>query len=371
MWCSQIFRVIVGYMSPFDDGNLSYIMRLALVSKRVRTLVVRFLADPRTSARARARVFSDPLKFNRTVTDRPLGLLLPPGPLSMLGSRGSHRVTRSGCIGNVAAPNDWSLVRVGSIALLPSSDEDMNKRLALLARIVPDLHEVHAVMPDSLASRNGGLQLTFPDDVKRASITFLGNVNVTNLTNVSGSSVIGGPGIEEFMILAPSMILASVGCLAILNARSLLMSCDVRSFDGIGRLTSLVALFTRVRDCEPRALTCIGELHGLRDLGLSIPSRFPVTNGALVSLTGLCSLEVHATVATARALVQVAGLSLEHVTKLCILRDECDESSVHSDTAHPISEPLGFLRSARSMAHLSLQWCVCVSFLFDHLNRCL
>jgi hypothetical protein len=233
-------------------------------------------------------------------------------------------VTRSGCIGNVAAPDDWSLVRVGS--LLPSSD-------------------------------------------KRASITCLGNVNVSNLTNVSGSSVIGGPGIEELMILVPSMILTSVGCLAIPNARSLLMSCDVRSFDGIGRLTSLVALFTRVRDCEPHALTCIGELHGLRDLGLSIPSRFPVTNGALVSLTGLCSLEVHSTVATARALVQVAGLSLEHVTKLCILRDECDESSVHSDTAHPISEPLGFLRSARSMARLSLQWCVCVSFLFDHLNR--
>jgi hypothetical protein len=85
-------------------------------------------------------------------------------------------VTRSGCIGNVAAPDDWSLVRVGS--LLPSSD-------------------------------------------KRASITCLGNVNVSNLTNVSGSSVIGGPDIEEF--------------------------------DGIGRLSSLVALFTRVRDCEPRA----------------------------------------------------------------------------------------------------------------------
>jgi hypothetical protein len=244
MWSSQIFRVIVGYMSPFDDGNLSDLMRLALVSKRVRTLVVRFLADPR----ARARVFSDPLKFNRTMTDRPLGLLLPPGPLSMLGSRGSHRVTRSGCIGTVAAPDDWSLVRVGS--LLPSSDDDMNKRLALLARIVPDLHEVHAVMPESI---NGGLQLTFPDNVKRASITCLGNVNVSNLTNVSGSSVIGGPGIEELMILVPSMILASVGCLAIPNARSLLMSCDVRSFDGIGRLTSLVALFTRVRDCEPRA----------------------------------------------------------------------------------------------------------------------
>ena len=79
LWCYQIFRVIVGYMSPFDDGNLSDLMRLALVSKRVRTLVVRFLADPRTSARARARVFSDPLKFNRTVTDRSLGLLLPPG----------------------------------------------------------------------------------------------------------------------------------------------------------------------------------------------------------------------------------------------------------------------------------------------------
>ena len=76
MWCSQIFRVIVGHMSPFDDGNLSDLMRLALVSKRVRTLVVRFLADPHTSTRA---VFSDPLKFNRTMTDRPLGLLLPPG----------------------------------------------------------------------------------------------------------------------------------------------------------------------------------------------------------------------------------------------------------------------------------------------------
>ena len=170
-------------------------------------------------------MFSDPLKFNRTMTDRPLGLLLPPGPLSMIGSRGSHRLPRSGCIGNVAAPNDWSLVRVGSIALLPSSDEDMNKRLALLARIVPDLHTVHAMMPDTLASRNGDLRLTFPDNVKRASIgtdhpTCVGNVNVR------GSSVIGGPGIEEFMILAPSMILASVASLAIPNARSLLMSCD-------------------------------------------------------------------------------------------------------------------------------------------------
>ena len=64
--------------------------------------------------------------------------------------------------------------------------------------------------------------------------------------------------------------------------------------------------------------------------------------------------------ATARALVQVAGLSLEHVTKLCILRDDRHESSVNSDTESPISEPLGFLRSARSMARLSLQWCVCV-----------
>jgi hypothetical protein len=90
----------------------------------------------------------------------------------------------------------------------------MNKRLALLARIVPDLHEVHAVMPES---RNGGLRLTFPD--KRASITFLGNVNVKQPDQCS--SVIGGPGIEEF--------------------------------DGIGRLSSLVALFTRVRDCEQRA----------------------------------------------------------------------------------------------------------------------
>ena len=65
----------------------------------------------------------------------------------------------------------------------------MNKRLALLARIVPDLHEVHAVMPDTLASRNGGLRLTFPD--KRASITFLGNVNVKQPDQCS--SVIGGP----------------------------------------------------------------------------------------------------------------------------------------------------------------------------------
>ena len=78
-------------------------------------------------------------------------------------------------------------MRVGSVALLPSSDEDINKRLALLARIVPDLHEVHAMMPES---RNGGLQLTFPDNVKRVSITCLGKVDVSNLTNVSGSSVI-------------------------------------------------------------------------------------------------------------------------------------------------------------------------------------
>jgi hypothetical protein len=205
LWCYQIFRVIVGYMSPFDDGNLSYIMRLALVSKRVRTLVVRFLADPRASA----RVFSDPLKFNSTMTDRPLGLLLPPGPLSMLGSRGSHRVTRSGCIGNVAAPSDWSLVRVGSITLLPSSDEDINKRLALLARIVPDLHTVHAMMPES---RKRGPP-----------------------ANIS-------------------------------------------------------------RQCEASE-----HRYGPPDL----------PNGALVSLIGFCSLKVHSTVATARALVQVAGLSLE------------------------------------------------------------
>jgi hypothetical protein len=124
-------------MSPFDDGDLSDLMRLALVSKR----------SSSGFWPIRARVFR------------------------------SAQVQSHDDRSSV-----WSLVRVGS--LLPSSNDDMNKRLALLARIVPDLHEVQAMMPES---RNGGLQLTFPD--KRASITFFGNVNVSNLTNVSGSSV--------------------------------------------------------------------------------------------------------------------------------------------------------------------------------------
>lgn len=90
-------------------------MRLALVSKRVRTPVVLFLAEPATSTRARACVFSDPLKFGHTITHyRPLGLLLPDGPLSMLGSRDSSRLSRSGStVGHVAEPKEWSLVRVG------------------------------------------------------------------------------------------------------------------------------------------------------------------------------------------------------------------------------------------------------------------
>jgi hypothetical protein len=229
-------------MSPFDDGNfVGYHAARARVEARTHARRAVSGRSAYVGASEGACVFRSSQAQSHD-DDRPFGLLLPPGPLSMLGSRGSHRLPRSGCIGNVAAPKDWSLARVGSIALLPSSDEDMKRRLALLARIVPDLHEVLAMMPDTLRSINGAdvdLQLIFPENVKRASIgtshpTCVGNVNV------SGSSVIGGPGIEEFMILAPSMILASVACLAIPNARSLFMSCDVRSFDGIGRLTSLV-----------------------------------------------------------------------------------------------------------------------------------
>ena len=354
----------------FYDGNLSDVsglMRLALVSKGARTLVVRFLAEPGTSARARACVFSDPLKFTSTaVSDRPLGLLIPPGPLSMLGSRGSHRISRSGSIGAVADPKEWSLVRVGSIALMPSRDEDMKKRLALLARIVPDLRDVHVMMPDATRGSFVNVELVFPETVRHASIgtdhrTCVGNVSV------SGSSVIGGKGIEHLMILAPSLILASLRSLVIPNARSLLISCNVRSHSGIGGLTSLTSLFTRVGctyvDCELTALTCIGELHGLRDLGMIIPSTWPVTKGALAPLTRLCSLEVHTTVATVRALVRVADLSLRHVTRLLILRDEWDEMRVVNSDGPDDGPPAGpddgpFLSSARSMAHLSLQWCV-------------
>jgi hypothetical protein len=72
---------------------LSDLMWLASVSKRVRTLVVRFLAEPATSARARACVFSDPLKFTHTIgSERPLGLLLLDGPLIKLGSRRDDRL---------------------------------------------------------------------------------------------------------------------------------------------------------------------------------------------------------------------------------------------------------------------------------------
>ena len=378
-WSVEIWRRIIGHVSPFYDGNLSDVsglMRLALVSKGARTLVVRFLAEPGTSARARACVFSDPLKFTSTaVSDRPLGLLLLDDPLSMLGSRGSHRISRSGSIGTIADPNEWSLVRVGSIALMPSRDEDMKKRLALLARIVPDLRDVHVMMPDAMRGSFVNVELVFPETVRHASIGTDHRACVGNVS-VSGSSVIGGKGIEHLMILAPSLILASLRSLVIPNARSLLISCNVRSHSGIGRLTSLTSLFTRVGctyvDCELTALTCIGELHGLRDLGMIIPSTWPVTKGALAPLTRLCSLEVHTTVATVRALVRVADLSLRHVTRLLILRDEWDEMRVVNSEDDgpdagpddgPPTGPLGFLSSARSMTHLSLQWCVLSLFL--------
>jgi hypothetical protein len=141
------------------------------------------------------------------------------------------------------------------------------------------------------------------------------------------------------------------------------MSCSVLSFAGIGRLTSLTSLVTRVGgmyvECEPDALTCIGELHGLRDLGMIIPSTWPVTKGALASLTRLCSLEVHAAVETVCNLVQVADLSIKDVTELRIIRDEWGEASVmNSGRENRISSPLGFLRSASSMVNLSLQWYV-------------
>ena len=222
---AHIFRVIIGCVSPFEDGKLSDIsclMRLAFVSKRMRTLVVGFLAEPGTSARARAGVFSDPRKFEHTITySRPLGLLLPDGPLSMLGSRDSGRLSRSGStVGPVADPKEWSLVRVGSIALMPSSEDDMKKRIALLARIVPFLHDVHAWMPNKIKSQRGvvvNVEIMFPATVRRASIgtdhpTCIGNVEV------SGSSVIGGEGVEQLMILAPSLILTSVRSLVIPNA---------------------------------------------------------------------------------------------------------------------------------------------------------
>jgi len=366
-----IFRRIIGYVSPFDNGNLSDVsdlMRLASVSKRVRTRVVRFLAEPATSARARACVFSDPLKFtDPMVTERPLGLLLLDDPLSTLGSRRSSRISRSGVNGTVADPNPWSLVNVGSIALTPSQDRDMKKRLVLLGCMVPDLRDVHLMMPDTLPSRTGSdvnIHLLFPATVTSASIGTDHPTCVCNV-NVSGSSVIQGECIEEFMIIAPSVRLTSIATLVIPKARSLLMSCSVLSFAGIGRLTSLTSLVTRVGgiyvECEPDALTCIGELHGLRHLGMIIPSAWPVTKGALAYLTRLCSLEVHATVDTVCELVQVADLSIKDVTELHIIRDEWDEARVvNSGIARHITEPLGFLTSARSMVHLSLQWCACV-----------
>ena len=367
-WSAGIFRLIIGYVSPFDDGNLSDVkdlMRLASVSRRVRTLVVEFLAEPDTSARARAGVFSDPLKFTHTiVTERPLGLLLLDGPLSTLGPRDSSRVSRSGANVTVADPNQWSLVKVGSIALMPSRAADMKKRLALLGCMVPDLRDVHLMMPDTLPSRKGSnvnLDLTFPATVKSASIGTDHPSCVCNVS-VSGSSVMGGDGIEEFMIVAPSLILTSIESLVLPNARALLMSCNVRSLVGIGRLTALQTLVMRVGgmriDCDPGALTCIGELHGLHDLGLSIPHTWPVTKGALSCLTRLCSLEVHTPVDNVRALVQVGDLPLRCATRLCILHPELEDSRVMNtdDAAQPTDGPLGFLRSARSMAHLSLQW---------------
>lgn len=377
---AHIFRVIIGHVSPFGDGSLSGIsdlMRLALVSKRVRTLVVMFLAEPDTST----GVFSDPRKFTHAAAydrpRRPLGLLLPDGPLSMLGSRMSSRLSRSGAtVGPVAEPKEWSLVRVGSIALAPSGEKDMKKRLALLARIVPNLHDVHVMMPNKIESRKGAavvdVELMFPATVRRASIGTDHPTCICNV-NVSGSSVIGGEGIEQLMILAPSVILTSVGSLVVPTARALLMSCITRSFSGIGRLTSLTSLVARIGgayvDCELSALKCIGELHGLCHLGIVISSAWPVAKGALEHLTRLCSLEAHTTVAKVGELVQVADLSLEHVTKLCILADKGDEMRVMiSNDAHGAVGPvgpvgtlgpggtLGFLSSARSMAHLSLQW---------------
>jgi hypothetical protein len=194
------------------------------------------------------------------------------------------------------------------------------------------------------------MHLLFPETVTSASIGTDHPTCVCNV-NVSGSSVIRGERIEQFMIIAPSLRLTSIATLVIPNARSLLMSCSVMSFAGIGRLTSLTSLVTRVGgmyvECEPDALTCIGELHGLRDLGMIIQSTWPVTKGALASLTRLCSLDVYAEVETVRNLVQVADLSIKDVTELHIIRDEWGDVSVmNSGRENRISSPLGFLRSS-------------------------
>jgi hypothetical protein len=132
----------------------------------------------------------------------------------------------------------------------------MKKRLALLGCMVPDLRDVHVMMPDTLAPRTGSdvnMHLLFPETVTSASIGTDHTTCVCNV-NVSGSSVIRGERTEQLMIIAPSLRLTSIATLVIPNARSLLMSCSVLSLAGIGRLTSLTSLVTNV-ECEPDALT--------------------------------------------------------------------------------------------------------------------
>lgn len=132
------------------------------------------------------------------------------------------------------------------------------------------------------------------------------------------------------------------------------MSCDVRSFDGIG---------LRVGDCEPLALTCIGELHGLRDLGLSIPpglagyERRPrVSHRAL--LTGGARDSGYARVRWCNSLECCAFSVRMRGTSFRAFRYRASD----------LRAAWGFLSSACSMASLSLHWCVWVfSFRsFDH-----
>jgi hypothetical protein len=90
----------------------------------------------------------------------------------------------------------------------------MKKRLALLGCMVPDLRDVHFMMPDTLASRKG-------------------------------ADVNGGPNIKHFMIIAPSLLSTSISALEIPNARSLLMSCNVRLWARAS--VAYTSLMTRTR----------------------------------------------------------------------------------------------------------------------------
>ena len=367
---AHVFRIIIQSVAPFCEGkftDVADLMRLAVVSTHARRLIVAFLSDHHTAERARAHAFSSPHKFSERKNFPyyffKLGLLLPPDPMSML-PRDSTNMPRYG-----STPKDWSLANVGSIAMRPFSDSAMRNRLALLTRAVPKLHDVHVLMPVSSDTTTNSnevrIELRFPATVLSASIGSDHN-DCPFSSTVSGSSVISGEGIVHFMVLAPRAVLRSMMPLQIPNVRSLLLSCNVLSFVGLGRLAALRSLALRVEhgvtrssgmnfEFEPGALACIGEVHWLQDLSLHIQPTYPVPSGALVSLTQLCSLEVHGSVRTLRALVQVAGLSLRCMTKLCILRsDRTDRASL--DLRLHQEEPLCFMHSATSLAHLAIQW---------------